>query len=86
MRPLEEGQRSRWLVRKSTLLTSELRQPAPRCYAVVFNLQSALYLATLSIGPYLLLEGPVPTKRLYPMARSLNAFGVACSKCLSLNS
>ena len=86
MRPLEEGQRGRWLGRKSTLLTSELRQPAPRCYAVVFNLQSAFYFTTLSIGPYLLLEGPVPTKRLYPMARGLNAFGVACSKCLSLNS
>ena len=86
MHPLEEGQRSRWLVRKSTLLTSELRQAAPRCYTVVFNLQSAVYLATLSIGPYLLLEGPVPTKRLYPMPRGLNAFGVAGSKCLSLNS
>jgi hypothetical protein len=67
-------------------LTSELRQPVPRRYAVVFKLQSGLYLATLSIGLYLLLEGAVPTRSSYPMALGLNAFGVASTRCFILNS
>jgi hypothetical protein len=48
--------------------------------------QSALCQATLSIGPYLLLEGPAPTRRSYPRALGLNAFGETNSKCLSLAS
>jgi hypothetical protein len=54
-------------------LTSELHRLLPRHYAVVFNQQSgSLCQATLSIGPYLLLEGPVPTVESYPAARVLN--------------
>jgi hypothetical protein len=40
---------------------------SPACATMLrrgVQVQSALYLATLSISPYLLFEGPVPTKRL----------------------
>ena len=53
----EKGQRNRWLVRSLASPTSESRWPVPRRYAVDLIQQSALCQATLSIGPYLLLEG-----------------------------
>jgi hypothetical protein len=54
-------------------LTSELRRLLPRRYAAANKQQSgSLCQATLSIGFYLLLEGPVPTVGSYPAARLLN--------------
>jgi hypothetical protein len=54
-------------------LTSGLSEPVPRRYAVVFNQQScSLCQATLSIGLYLLLEGPVPTSVFYPGRCGIN--------------
>ena len=68
-------------------LTSELRRLLPRRgRRGLQKQQSALCQATLSIGPYLLLEGAVPRRRLYPVALGLNAFLETSPKCLSLAS
>src|SRR5215217_8359027 len=82
----DEDQRSRWLVRRTASLTSELRWPCHDVTPWCSKQQSARCETTLSIGPSPLREGPVPTRRLYPTARGLNAFGEICSSCFNLSS
>jgi hypothetical protein len=66
-----ERQRSRWLVRiyfadlrASLACTTTLRRGD--------QLTEMLYVATLSIGLYFLLEGPVPTRVFYPGQCGIN--------------